>query len=120
MTASQQLEVIGRLALLVHELRDRGMSGSDADRDAETAAQDKLHDACELYLREQGEQAALRELEGLKPAPAQRICGWCRTEIAPGKQPATYGICRRCFLQIELDAQRHEERRGDARGSQGT
>jgi hypothetical protein len=45
------------------------------------------------------------------PAPAQRICGWCRKEIAPGTQPATYGICRRCFLQIELDATRHEERR---------
>ena len=44
-------------------------------------------------------------------APAQRICGWCRKEIAPGTQPATYGICRRCFLHIELDATRHEEGR---------
>jgi hypothetical protein len=25
--------------------------------------------------------------------PAQRVCGWCRHELAPGTQPATYGIC---------------------------
>jgi hypothetical protein len=61
------------------------------------------------------------EAEGLEPqttagravvSPAQRICGWCRKEIAPGSQPATYGICHRCFVQVELDAKRHEERRG--------
>jgi hypothetical protein len=44
-------------------------------------------------------------------SPAQKICGWCRKEIAPGSQPATYGICQRCFLQVELDAKRPRERR---------
>jgi hypothetical protein len=44
-------------------------------------------------------------------APPQRICGWCRKEIVPGTQPATYGICHRCFVQLELDARRHEEGR---------
>jgi hypothetical protein len=45
-------------------------------------------------------------------APPQRICGWCRTEIAPGTQPATYGICRHCFIQNELETtRRHEAKR---------
>lgn len=43
--------------------------------------------------------------------PAARICGWCRMEIAPGTQPATYGVCRRWFLQLELDTTRYQERR---------
>ena len=45
-------------------------------------------------------------------APAQRICGWCRKEIAPGTQTATLGICHRCFVYLELEAKRYEERRG--------
>jgi hypothetical protein len=44
-------------------------------------------------------------------APPQRICGWCRKEIVPGTRPATYGICHRCFVELELDAKRHEEGR---------
>jgi hypothetical protein len=35
--------------------------------------------------------------------PMQRICGWCRTEIAPGTRPATYTICPRCFVRLERD-----------------
>jgi hypothetical protein len=37
-------------------------------------------------------------IDQVDAAPPQRICGWCRLEIAPGTQPATYGICRRCFF----------------------
>jgi len=57
MTDGQKLEVIGRLALLVHQLTARALlSGNAADMDVESAAQDKLHEACERYLSEQGEQ----------------------------------------------------------------
>ena len=49
------------------------------------------------------------------PAPVdavqpQRVCGWCWREITPGTQPATYGICRRCYVELERDAKRPEER----------
>jgi hypothetical protein len=48
------------------------------------------------------------------PAPVdavqpQRVCGWCWREIAPGTQPATYGICRRCYVELERDGKRREE-----------
>lgn len=33
----------------------------------------------------------------------QRICGWCRIELAPGRLPATHGICPRCYVQLEQD-----------------
>jgi hypothetical protein len=36
--------------------------------------------------------------------PAQRICGWCRLELAAGTQPATYGICPACIVRFEADA----------------
>jgi hypothetical protein len=31
---------------------------------------------------------------------AQRICGWCARQMAPGTQPATTGICPRCFVRV--------------------
>lgn len=43
------------------------------------------------------------------PSPPQRICSWCHTQIAPGSQPATYGICHRCFVELERDARRRED-----------
>jgi hypothetical protein len=43
--------------------------------------------------------------------PMQRLCGWCRAELAPGTQPATFGICARCQLQLELDVTRQQEGR---------
>ena len=39
-------------------------------------------------------------------APPQRICGWCRREIAPGTQPATFGMCAKCFVRLESDPKR--------------
>lgn len=33
----------------------------------------------------------------------QRICGWCRIELAPGRLPATHGICPRCYVQLERE-----------------
>ena len=42
-------------------------------------------------------------------APA-RICGWCGIQIAPGVQPATYGICAKCFVRMERDPKRPQKR----------
>ena len=55
-TEDQHLEAIGRLALLVHRLRGRGVWGDDAARDALSTAEDQLHAACERYLSEQGKE----------------------------------------------------------------
>jgi hypothetical protein len=38
--------------------------------------------------------------------PAQRVCGWCRKEIAPGSRPATFGMCAKCFVRLESDPKR--------------
>jgi len=42
-----------------------------------------------------------------KRSPLQRICGWCRVELTPGLEPATYVICARCHLKIERETMRH-------------
>ncbi len=39
-------------------------------------------------------------------SPMQRICGWCRAELAPGEQPATYVLCAHCNLQLEREVLR--------------
>ena len=63
----------------------------------------------------QGRPAGLSTSEAtMSPAPAhgpdalhspmQRICGWCRAELTPGTQPATYVICACCHLQLEREA----------------
>jgi hypothetical protein len=57
----QQLEAIGRLAVLVHRLLDQGVWGDDAARYALSTAEDQLFAACERYLGEQGEQKGGRE-----------------------------------------------------------
>jgi hypothetical protein len=36
-------------------------------------------------------------------APQQRICGWCRIELAPGTLPASHGICQACYVRLEGD-----------------
>jgi hypothetical protein len=38
------------------------------------------------------------------PAPAQRVCGLCSMELAPGTQPATTGIYPACVVRVEQDA----------------
>ena len=32
----------------------------------------------------------------------ERICGWCQCQLAPGTQPATTGICPKCFVRLTL------------------
>ena len=52
-------------------------------------------------------------------SPMQRVCGWCRVQLSPGTQPATYVLCARCHLQLEREVMRHSWRRGrgDTRGA---
>jgi hypothetical protein len=45
--------------------------------------------------------------------PLQRICSWCRIELAPGRQPATHGICPRCYVQLEELDKKHVKRVDD-------
>jgi len=42
-------------------------------------------------------------------ATAQRVCGWCWLELAPGTLPATHAICPRCYVLCELDIKRRQE-----------
>jgi hypothetical protein len=48
----------------------------------------------------------------VRAVPAQRICGWCRMEIAPGTRPATYGICPQCYVRMESDPRRKQKDEG--------
>lgn len=34
--------------------------------------------------------------DALAPLPPRRVCGWCSTEMAPGCEPASHGICEPC------------------------
>ena len=34
--------------------------------------------------------------------PQQLVCGWCRIELAPGTRPASHGICRACYVRLEM------------------
>ena len=40
------------------------------------------------------------------PPTLQKICGWCRREISAGAQPATYGICPKCYLLAKAETDR--------------
>jgi hypothetical protein len=44
-------------------------------------------------------------------SPMQRICGWCRADLTPGTQPATYVICAPCQLQLEREVMGYSKRR---------
>ena len=44
-------------------------------------------------------------------SPMERVCGWCRVQLSPGTQPATYVICARCQLQLEREVMRHARRK---------
>lgn len=47
----------------------------------------------------------------LGTVPAQRVCGWCMREIAPGSLPASHGICPGCYVRLQADMDVREARR---------
>jgi hypothetical protein len=53
--------------------------------------------------------------------PQRRVCSWCDTEMAPGVEPATHGICNVCLARQVAEFHEYNARqRGHTMGRQGT
>lgn len=56
---------------------------------------------------------------GIEPIEAdapRRICAWCQTDMAPGSEPATHGICPSCKAKLKAEADALTAAYADAEG----
>jgi len=42
-------------------------------------------------------------VEPVEPTVPRRVCAWCQTEIAPGVEPASHGICPTCQARVRAE-----------------